>query len=104
MCIRDRTYSIPLVAADTETYPDALELCRIGDVFDTIERRDGAWGAVSYTHLYEMVDATTVEDGALSVTDKQSWADLDELHDHTDGRTTAGKWATCCLLYTSRCV
>ena len=39
-----QTYSIPLVAADTETYPDALELCRIGDVFDTIERRDGAWG------------------------------------------------------------
>lgn len=44
---------------------------------------------------YEMVDATAAEDGALSVTDKQSWADLDELHDHTDGRTTAGKWATC---------
>ena len=39
-----QTYSIPLVAADTETYPDALELCRIGDVCDTIERRDGVWG------------------------------------------------------------
>lgn len=44
---------------------------------------------------YEMVDPTAAEDGALSVTDKQPWADLDELHDHTDGRTTAGKWATC---------
>ena len=39
-----QTYSIPLAAADTETYPDALELCRIGDVCDTIERRDGVWG------------------------------------------------------------
>ena len=39
-----QAYSIPLVAADAEAYPDTLELCRVGDVFDTIERRDGAWG------------------------------------------------------------
>ena len=39
-----QAYSIPLVAADTETYPDALELCRVGDVCDSLERRDGVWG------------------------------------------------------------
>ena len=39
-----QSYSIPLVAADAEAYPEALELCRIGDVCDTIERRDGVWG------------------------------------------------------------
>ena len=39
-----KSYSIPLIAADSEAYPDALELCRVGDVRDTIERRDGVWG------------------------------------------------------------
>lgn len=39
-----QSYSIPLAAADAEAYPDALELCRIGDVCDTIERRDEEWG------------------------------------------------------------
>lgn len=39
-----QAYSIPLVAADAEAYPEALELCRIGDVCDSLERRDGVWG------------------------------------------------------------
>ena len=39
-----KSYSIPLVAADSEAYPEALELCRIGDVCDSLERRDGVWG------------------------------------------------------------
>lgn len=44
-----KSYSIPLIAADSEAYPDALELCRIGDVCDTIERRDGVWGVNKVT-------------------------------------------------------
>lgn len=39
-----KSYSIPLVAADSEAYPDALELCRIDDVCDSLERRNGVWG------------------------------------------------------------
>lgn len=45
-----QAYSIPLVAADTEAFPDPLELCRVGDVCDTIERRDGGvWGVNKVT-------------------------------------------------------
>lgn len=39
-----KSYSIPLAAAVFDTYPDALELCRVGDVCDSLERRDGVWG------------------------------------------------------------
>lgn len=43
---------------------------------------------------YEMVDATAAADATPTATSKQSWVDLGELHDETEGRT-AGKWATC---------
>lgn len=45
-----QSYSIPLVAADAE----ALELCRIGDVCDTIERRDGVWGVNKRIWIYAL--------------------------------------------------
>ena len=44
-----QVYSIPLAAADAEAYPGELELCRIDDVCDTIERRDGVWGVNKVT-------------------------------------------------------
>ena len=42
---------------------------------------------------YDLVDATAAQDGALSASDKQPWAALDELHDHTEGREMV-KWGT----------